>query len=664
MIRQALFLAIATCLPFSAPGAPPGAIIRTRLNVPDALKQGAFATDRYLNIPPGFRISLAALVPGARFMAVAPNGDILVSQPGVGQVTLLPATNGGVPQGFTFASGLRAPHDMVFHIINGTTYIYISEKNQINRFRYVAGDTAGRDRQVIIKGLPDSSTPELHGTYAHELKNIALDSEDHLYVSIASSCNVCADDTASDPVRGAIYQYNADGTGGRLFARGLRNAEGVRFLPGTNTLWVVVNNRDQVAYPFQDSTGNYGQVFWGYVDDHPPDLFTAVRDGGNYGWPFCNSNPDQSFDHMPFDPDLDTNQDGHVDCGKMDAPTKGIPAHSAPLGLHFLRDTLFAQPYREGTVVPLHGSWDRSHKTGYKVVYFPWSASTQLPGAQIDLVTGWMDDASQNVWGRPVSAVVDKTGSLLISDDATGAIYKLTYAPVAVSAASGVAVLSPESIGSIYGANLSTQTTGADSPDWPTSLGGVQVTVQDKAGEARPAPLAYVSPAQINFEVPAGTATGSATVMLQKGSNTQNLGTIRITAAAPALFSANASGSGVAAATAVRVVAPPNVQSPVTVFTCDSSGSCKAVPILLVMDTPVYISLYGTGIRGRSSLADVSVTIGDVSAPVLYAGPQGTYPGLDQVNVALPLSLRGAGVVDVTLTVSGQSSNTAQIAVE
>ena len=88
------------------------------------------------------------------------------------------------------------------------------------------------------------------------------------------------------------------------------------------------------------------------------------------------------------------------------------------------------------------------------------------------------------------------------------------------------------------------------------------------------------------------------------------------------------------------------------------------MPIALGVDTPVYISLYGTGIRGRSSLADVGVTIGSVSAPVLYAGPQGTYPGLDQVNIALPLSLRGAGVVDVTLTVSGQSSNTVQIAVE
>src|SRR5438309_2091292 len=82
-----------------------------------------------------------------------------------------------------------------------------------------------------------------------------------------------------------------------------------------NTLWVAVNNRDQLPYPFRDSTGSYGQVFWSYVDNHPPDLFTAVRDGGNYGWPFCDSNPDKGLDRMPFDPDYDTNLDGHVDCG-------------------------------------------------------------------------------------------------------------------------------------------------------------------------------------------------------------------------------------------------------------------------------------------------------------------------------------------------------------
>ena len=640
-------------------------MVRTKLNVPAALKNGVFSSDRVLNIPPGFQISLFASVPGARFMAVAPNGDILVSQPGAGQVTLLrPVAGGGVPRSLTFVSGLRTPHDIVFHAIGGITYIYIAEKNQIDRFRYVPGDTVAHDREVVVTGLPDSSLPELRGAYAHEVKNIAVGSDDHLYVSIGSSCNVCTEDTTSNPVRAAIYQYNADGTGGRLFASGLRNAEGVRFLPGTNTLWAAVNNRDQLPYPVQDSSGNYGQLFWGYVDNHPPDLFTAVRDGGNYGWPFCNSNPDQGFDHMPFDPDYDTNRDSHVDCGKMDAPTQGIQAHSAPLGLGFLQGTQFAQPYRDGAVVGLHGSWDRSQKTGYKVAYFPWNTATQLPGAQIDLITGWLDDASQTAWGRPVNAVVDTTGSLLISDDQAGAIYRMTYAPAAVSAASGVAILTPESIGSIYGANLSLQTVGATSPDWPTSLAGATVTVQDTTGTARPAGLAYVSPAQINFEVPEGTAIGNATLTLQNITGTHALGSVLIATTAPSLFTANGDGKGVAAATAVEIVLPTTFESPIPVFTCERAGNCKSVPMQLGVDTPIYVSFYGTGIRGRSSLNDVTVTIGGVAASVVYAGPQRTYPGLDQVNVALPLSLHNAGEVDVVLTVNGQSANTVRIAVE
>jgi uncharacterized protein (TIGR03437 family) len=643
-----------------ASAAPPGAMVRAKLDVPDALRNGTFATDRYLTIPPGFQISLFAAVGGARFMAVAPNGDVLVSQPDAGQVTLLRPVAGGVPQTFTFVNGLRRPHDMAFYTANGTSYVYIAEMNQINRYRYVSGDTAAHDREVIIKGLPDGQA--ISG-YAHELKNIAIGSDGHLYVSIGSSCNVCAEDTTSDPVRGAIYQYNADGTGGRLFARGLRNAEGVRFLPGTNTLWAAVNNRDNVPYPVEDASENYGQVIWSYVDNHPPDLLTAVRDGGNYGWPFCDSNPDKALDQMPFNPDFDTNQDGHVDCAKMDAVTKGMPAHSAPLGLVFLGDTTFAQPYRNGAAVALHGSWDRTTKTGYKVIYFPWSTTTGLPGAQMDLVTGWLDDASQTAWGRPVDVAVDGTGGLLISDDAAGAIYRLTYAPAAVSAASEFALLAPGSIGSIFGTNLSQKIARTLSPAWPTSLGGVQLMMQDSAGTERFAPLAYVSPGEIIFEVPAGTATGSATLILPQRAGTFSLGSILVAATAPALFSANGDGQGVAAATAVKVFIPTNLQAPVSVFTCEG-GNCKSVPIQLGVDTPINVSFYGTGIRGRKSLADVSLTIGGVSALVQYAGPQGEYPGLDQVTVALPLTLHGAGEADVVLTVDGQTSNTVRIAVQ
>lgn len=311
MIRQVLVLALSLACSLAA---PPGAMIRARVNVPDALRKGAFSTDRFLNIPPGFQISVLANVPGARFMAVTPNADVVVSQPDAGQVTLLrPASKGAVPLSFTFVSGLRRPHDIVFHTINGTNYVYIAETNQIDRFRYIAGDTVAREREVIITGLPDSHTSGVGGAYAHELKNIAFGGDGHLYVAVGSSCNVCASDLATSQVRAAIYQYNANGTGSRLFATGLRNAEGVRFLPGTDTLWAAVNNRDNLPYPVQDSSGNYGKVIGSYVDDHPPDLFTAVRDGGNYGWPFCDSNPDKGPDRMPFDLDYDTNRDSPVD---------------------------------------------------------------------------------------------------------------------------------------------------------------------------------------------------------------------------------------------------------------------------------------------------------------------------------------------------------------
>jgi glucose/arabinose dehydrogenase len=398
-----------------AQGAAP-ASVKIKVAVPGSMNSKPFDTDRYLTVPEGFQISVYARVSGARFIAVTPDGNLLVSQPGKGIVSLVQANTDTPPTVSTFVDGLQNPHDMVFHNVGSTTYLYISESNQINRFIYKAGDTTAYDREVVVSNLPDGGN--------HPLKNIALDSKDKLYVALGSSCNACVEDTTSDPQRGAIYQYDADGKNGRLFAQGLRNAEGLAFVPGTDTLWVVVNNRDNIAYPLKDSTGNYGQVVPDYVDNHPPDEFTQVRDGGNYGWPFCDPNPDTSskLDNMPFDLDVEYNQDGKVNCDKMDRVNKGIQAHSAPLGVLFLQDTKFAEAYRQGVVVPVHGSWNRTTPIGYKVTYYPWSSDK--PGEVVDLVTGWMDNGA--AWGRPVDVAVDPTGSMLISDDQSGTIYKLS----------------------------------------------------------------------------------------------------------------------------------------------------------------------------------------------------------------------------------------------
>ena len=424
----------------SAP--PPGASRSVRVTVPASMRTNPFNTDRYLNVPLDFQIAVYARIPRARFMAVAPNGDLLVSQPDHGKVSLVRPNPNGDPLVSNFVTGLRRPHDIVFHTIDGVTYVYIAETHQIDRFIYNYGDMTAHDRQLIVTNLPDAEiTGELGGAHNHALKNIAIDSQHNLYVSNASATNADPSDLAANPKRAAIYVYdarvaNVGAAQGQLFASGLRNAEGLAFRPGTDELWVVVNNRDQIAYPFHndytgDGTDDYGKVLAAYVDNHPPEEFTRVRDGGNYGWPYANPNPDTpaGLNDMPFDLDVQNNADGrHGSADSFDRITKGIQAHSAPLGLSFLQGTNFPARYREGAVVGYHGSWNRTQRTGYKVAYFPWDAARNAPGDEIDLVTGWVINNNQDVWGRPVDAIVDPQGALFISDDQSGTIYKLTYA--------------------------------------------------------------------------------------------------------------------------------------------------------------------------------------------------------------------------------------------
>lgn len=409
------------------PPPPPGASVSTTVAVPGSMRTAPFNVSRTLVVPPNFTIAVYARISGVRFMAMTPDGNLLVSVPGSAKVLLVRPNGANDPLVTDFATGLRDPHDMVVRTVGGTTYVYISESHQINRYVYSVGGLTAGARQVVVTGLPDRTSPGFGSTYQHGYKNIAIDTNDKLYVSIASACDACASDAEGNPVRGSIYVYNEDGSAGRLFARGFRNAEGLAVIPGTSTLWVVVNNRDNIPYPFNDASGNYGRRFAAYIDNHPAEAFTRVRDGGNYGWPFCNPNPDSptGLVDMPHDPDYDTNRSGTVDCAAMDRVSRGIQAHSAPLGLVFFQNTAAPTLYREGVAVALHGSWNRTQKTGYKVIYFPWNTVTQLPGDEIDLVTGWADAFSS--WGRPVDVAVDPSGAIFISDDQAGAIYKLSY---------------------------------------------------------------------------------------------------------------------------------------------------------------------------------------------------------------------------------------------
>jgi uncharacterized protein (TIGR03437 family) len=243
--------------------------------------------------------------------------------------------------------------------------------------------------------------------------------------------------------------------------------------------------------------------------------------------------------------------------------------------------------------------------------------------------------------------------------------------PVAVSAASPTVGIAADSLASVFGSQLATVTAQANSLPWPTTLGDMPfVYITDSTSRQQTASLSYVSPSQMNLWIPAGVAAGPATISFPVTGLPQGVGTaalrsvpVTIQRVAPGLFSADGTGTGVAAASAVSVAIPTQIQNPVTVFACGSKG-CAAAPINVGIDRPVYLTLYATGFRGASSPESVVVTIGSTTIKPTYAGPQMEVPGLDQVNVPLPLTLRGAGLVNVTVTVDGVPSNAVQINIQ
>ncbi len=355
-----------------------------RVAVPSPFRTSPFDRDRYLQVPRGFQIQVVARIPAARFLRSTPEGGLLVSQPSRGKIWWISGTPANVASPILAASGLRLPHGMAFIVIAGKAYVFVSESNEISRFQYDPNHHTLLHKEVIVPNLPDTSSAELRSSYRHELKNLAISPDRHLYVDIASSTNADPTDTTSDPIRCAIYRYDLDGGNRTLFA--------------------------------------------GYIDDHPPDTFIHVRSGADYGWPFAEPNPDSpsGLDDMPLDPYYDNNPDwSKYPESRFTRSDKGIQAHSAPLGMAFLQETKLPEWLRNSATVAYHGSWDRTRKTGYKVVIFPWT-SQQRPGNQVDLVTGWLDEQSQRVWGRPVDVKPSTDGkSLFISDDDSGTVYEL-----------------------------------------------------------------------------------------------------------------------------------------------------------------------------------------------------------------------------------------------
>lgn len=376
--------------PAPTAGVPAGGLVDVTLQVPAQFKKGNLAQARTLKLPVGFEISVySQLGNGLRFGAISPDGRLFVSERGTGRVMWL-KDNGTTGEPQMFAQNLNGPHGLAFHAVAGQMYLYIAENDKVSRFAYADGQASGAKKETIVN-IPAGG--------GHTTRSIAFGPDGKMYVSAGSTCNVCEE---SDARRAAVTQYNADGSGERIFARGLRNEVGILFHPQTGELWGVENSRDNLG----STTDQNNNI--------PPEEVNIIKDGGDYGWPYCYSN--QLYDTNFARKNADY-------CKQTIPPALPMQAHSAPLGMDFYmpKTQQFPADYKGDLFVGFHGSWNRSPATGFKVVRV--QVENGRPVSYEDFATGWL--AGQ--WGRPVAPIVAPDGSLFITDDSTDALYKITY---------------------------------------------------------------------------------------------------------------------------------------------------------------------------------------------------------------------------------------------
>ncbi|AGL15861.1 sorbosone dehydrogenase family protein [Actinoplanes sp. N902-109] len=395
-----------------APAGSPAPAATTAVRTLPGTDAAPFDQERTLRAPAGWQVTVWARVPGARLLAWTPDKQLLVSRPKSGDVlALTPGGTDAVPQQRTLAAGLTQPHGLAF---DGST-LYVAESDQIDSYSYHAGAVSGR--KVVVDGLPDAKSPELHGAYAHALKSVAVGKDHALYFSIGSTGNVSPEDREADPQRAAILRVPPGGGKAQVYARGVRNGTGLAIDP-TGAVWTAVNNRDNVAYPYEGD--DQGKVIESYVNDHPIEPLARLTEGRDLGWPYCN--PDAPG--KPFVRDVQTNADGtKLDCAALPPVEQGMGAHSAPLGLSFVTAPGLPGEFGPGALAGVHGSWNRNPPRAPEVSFFAWRNGTL--GPQQTLLTGFQD-ADGDRWGRPVMAVPGPDGALYVSDDLAGAIYRVT----------------------------------------------------------------------------------------------------------------------------------------------------------------------------------------------------------------------------------------------
>ncbi len=341
-------------------------------------------------VPAGFHVNIFAKdLKRPRFMATAPNGDIFVAETGAAQIDVLrdPQHTGGAQQRETFVDGLNRPFGIAFH----DGYVYLGNTNEVVRYKFDPQTSKRLGNSEHILDLPSGG--------GHFTRTIAFSADGKsLYVSVGSSGNI---DIEKDQRRGTVLVCDPDGKGARIYASGLRNAVGLAIEPVTGAPWVAVNERDEMG------------------NNLPPDYFTSIQDGGFYGWPYSYIGDNVDSRVKPQRPDL---------VAKAIIPDVLLGAHVAPLEFAFYAGRQFPEAYRGGAFVAEHGSWNRSPRTGYQVVFVGFKDGKPSVDPA-PFITGLVPNpADKNVNGRPVGVAVAADGALLISDDGSGMIYRITYA--------------------------------------------------------------------------------------------------------------------------------------------------------------------------------------------------------------------------------------------
>ncbi len=336
-----------------------------------------------LSVPAGFTVTKFATVPNARAMVVGPDGSVYVSTPGRNAITRLQDTNGdGVADSNTVVlTGLDRPHGMAFH-----------------KGKFYVANTGGVVRYALTSNVPSGAPEQLNRYDAgknHWTRSILFGADNRMYISIGSSCNICVETTQD---RAAVMVYDENGQNGRLYSSGLRNAVGMALHPSTKAIWVTQHERDNLKPDHQDL---------------PTEELNILSAGKDYGWPYC---------HGPKIPNPEFNDQAR--CNATEAPALRMQAHSAPLGMTFLdKATSFPADWRGDALVAFHGSWNRDTPTGAKVVRV--RVRNGKPVSYEDFITGWQGETGAR-WGRPVDFAVLRDGSVLVSDDNGGTIFRVT----------------------------------------------------------------------------------------------------------------------------------------------------------------------------------------------------------------------------------------------